>query len=330
MSRLFTESFEAGHLLRMPGTTSAIATASPMDGLRYLVTPSGTGAGVGFTASDELYFGFFFRRDVGTAAGQAITFWVNGATFLGGLQFDGSGHIQVYTGTSTVVATGTDALVNGTLYHIQVHVKIHDTLGVIEVKLDDILKITFNGDTKPGADTTINGIGYNVLTTGQNSYDTLTINNTSGSVDNSWPGVIRIQRKLVVGAGTYVNNWSRNTGSTNWEAVDEVPPDDDTSYLFTTSANIYESFSMAADALTFVNYKALITSAVAKKDSGTVQLAVGIVDNENAVNYWGANSAVGTSYGVVDSRMTTDPSTSATWTSGGIKAVQALIDSTAG
>jgi hypothetical protein len=227
------------------------------------------------------------------------------------------------------VATGSSINNSFTVYHYQVRVKIANAGGVIEVKRDDGTEVlTFNGDTQPAANSTIARVQW--TSPNVSVVDACVINNTTGAADNGYPGILRFQRMLPAGPGFYVNNWSRNTGSTNWEAVDEVPPDSDTTYLFTSSANIYESFSMSDQTLTSVNYKALLTAVIAKKDSGTVQLAVGIRDDDNSTNYYVANSPLAASYGVVEGRQTTDPSTSATWTAAGINATQALIVSTTG
>jgi hypothetical protein len=235
--------------------------------------------------------------------------------------------LEAVVGGSTV-ASSSNALVDGTTYHIQVHIQIADA-GIFQVKLDDNQVINFSGDTKPGADTTVDIFRWGGIN-GVCRWDSLTVNDTLGAADNSWPGILRFQRMLPTGPGNYVNNWSRNAGANNWDAVDEVPHDSDTTYLFTTTANLYESFSMADHTLTNVIFKALLTAAIAKKDSGTVQLALGIRDNDNSTDYFGANSTLGTSYGVVEERRTVDPSTGVAWVAAGLNATESLIVSTTG
>ena len=335
MSRLFTESFEAGHLLRFTGFSGnapSIVTSPVLDGLRCISMDTGSEFVDLTTSVTEFYAGFFFRIQVPTN-GPTIFKWENSSTgaVLGTLRIDpGTQRILAYTGdTATLVGTGIHVIVANTNYHFQVHVTIANAGGVLDVKLDDTSEITFVGDTQPGADTTVNR--YRLI--GSNTsvfFDSLTLNSTTGAIDNSWPGVLRFQRMLPTGPGNYVNNWSRNTGANNWDAVDEVPHDSDTTYLFTTTANLYESFSMADHTLTNAIFKALLTAAIAKKDSGTVQLALGIRDNDNSTDYFGANSTLGTSYGVVEERRTVDPSTGVAWVAAGLNASEALIVSTTG
>jgi hypothetical protein len=302
-----------------------------LDGLRCLQFSNGSEFVDLTTSVTEFYTGFFFRTT--SAAGTFNFFkWENASTgaVLGVLNINpGTQRIEAYTGAGAVlVGTGTHTLVNDTLYHIQVHVTIANAGGVLDVKLDDNVEITFVGDTQPGADTTVTRYRWTSVSTSY--FDSLTINNTTGAIDNTWPGILRFQRMLPTGPGNYVNNWSRNTGANNWDAVDEVPHDSDTTYLFTTTANLYESFSMADHTLTNAVFKALLTAAIAKKDSGTVQLALGIRDNDNSTDYFGANSTLGTSYGVVEERRTVDPSTGVAWVAAGLNATESLIVSTTG
>jgi hypothetical protein len=77
--------------------------------------------------------------------------------------------------------------------------------------------------------------------------------------------------------------------------------------------------------ISFANFRALRTMAVAKKDTGTVKLAVGIRDLDNNTDYYSAAQDVGTSYVMVQDRRTLDPSTSLSWTQAGLGNVQALI-----
>lgn len=336
MTRVLSESFEAGHFLRFGGgTNGAITTSSPIDGLRSYGSTSGSNV-VFFmpSAVSEMYAGEFYKFGTISASTLYLFEWIKDGTELGSVRVNRTlACLEVYRGalgSETLIASSANGILSGfTTYHFQFHIKIDDAVGVVEIKKDDALIVSFTGDTKPGTDTTFNRVAFWQVGNGE-QFDDLTINTTAGSVDNSWPGILRFQRKLPVGPGFYVNNWARNTGSSNWECVDEVPPDNDTTYIFTSTPNIYESFSMSDQNLSSVNYKALITACVTKKDSGTVQLAVGIRDLDNSTNYFGVNSALGTSYGVVEERRTVDPSTGVTWTSGGINAQQALIDSTTG
>jgi len=330
MARLFQESFEAGHVLRFSSISDSgvgpIANSS-LDGSYLCQLGAGRWVEKIFgTALSEAYIGnYHFTQD--TAAQRVVSWRVSGtSTELGRVQLNGSTKkLEALVGGS-VVATGATILNASTKYHIQVHIKIADAGGVLDVKLDDVPQITFAGDTKPGADTTFDAIRWGDQ--GNSYMDNMVVNDITGGADNTWPGIVRFKILQPNANGNYNLNWTRfNTGIPAWDNVDEIPHDSDTTYLYTTSAAVKESFGMADQSLTAVTYKSLITAAIVKKDSGTIKLKIGIRDLDNATDYQAAAVDVGVSYGVVEERRTVDPSTAAAWTSSGINATEALIES---
>ena len=324
MARIFTESFEGAHLLQWgTGNDYQLTNALNLDGSTWCGTSIG-GARYGdfsVTANSELYIGMYYY------GGMVNAFpiqWFGSGGQLGYLYVDNATkELRVFDGTATY-GSG-EILTASTVYHFQVRIKIDNTTGILQVKLNDVLVIDQqNIDTQVGAVTQIDMFRIG-LDSGASAEDAIWVNDTSGSTDNTWSGIRRFVVKPVVGPGFYVDNWSRNAGASNWEAVDEIPPDNDTTYLYTNSASTYESFSMTNPAISFANFHALRTMAVVKKDSGTVKLAVGIRDLDNSTDYYTAGQDVGVSYGMVYDRRTTDPSTSLSWTQAGLGQVQALI-----
>ena len=323
MARVFTESFEGDHLLQW-GTGNDYRTTTPgLDGSVYAGTCIGGNRYGDFSvpANAEYYIGMY--NDDSLNNSFPIQWWGSGSN-LGYIYVDnGTKELRAFDGTTTY-GSG-HILTASTIYHFQVHIIISNTVGVLQVKLNDELVIDQqNIDTQPGAVTQIDlfRIGQSG---GISVQDSITVNDTTGTEDNSWPAIVRFKVGTVVGPGFYVNNWSRNTGASNWEAVDEIPPDNDTTYLFTASASTYESFSMNNPIISFANFRALRTMAVVKKDTGTVKLAVGIRDLDNNTDYYSAGQNVGTSYVMVQDRRTLDPSTSLSWTQAGLGNLQSLI-----
>lgn len=345
MARLLSESFERGDLYQFDSATGnaqikTVQSTYPVpNGIRYLELASSGNNVTKSVSGTEFYIGFYVLFQVTT---QAATFfrWFNGATELGSIRTNALGQLEAYTGAGagTLKAAGVTVLQAGnpthTLYHIQVHVKLDDAVGTIQVRLNDVsvpLEIDFNGDTKPGAETTITSFQWiAAVGAGFYYYDNIIINDTTTASDNTWPGIVKFDTMLTTGNGFYFGNWTKNSGSAaDYTYVDDNPNDGDTTYLFTTVTNTYASFSMADQALANVTYKALLTHAIARKDGGTAKLAVGIRDNDNNVNYVSGLKDLGVSYGIVTERRLTDPSTGIAWDSAGINATEALIISTA-
>lgn len=324
MARIFTESFEGAHLLQWgTGNDYQLTNALNLDGSVWCGTSIG-GARYGdfsVTANSELYIGMYYYGGLSSAFPIQ---WFGSGGQLGYLYVDNATkELRAFDGTTTY-GSG-HILTAATVYHFQVHVVISNTVGVIQVKLNDVLVIDQqNIDTQPGGVSQIDQFRIG-LDSGASAQDSIVVNDTTGTEDNSWPGIVRFRVGTVVGPGFYVNNWSRNTGASNWEAVDEIPPDSDTTYLYTATASTYESFSMNNPIISFANFRALRTMAVVKKDTGTVKLAVGIRDLDNSTDYYSAAQDVGTSYVMVQDRRTLDPSTSMSWTQAGLGNIQSLI-----
>ncbi len=103
---------------------------------------------------------------IGTASGGAgralILAFINGATELGSVNIDLSvGYIQIYTSTATLAASSaTGVFPYSRWFTLAVQFRLLDAGGLYNVYVDDTLVLTYSGDTKPGADTTFNTVGY--------------------------------------------------------------------------------------------------------------------------------------------------------------------------
>jgi len=116
---------------------------------------------------------------------------------------------------------------------VEVRHLINNTTGVVQVKLDGTLVIDYTGDTQKDATTNIATIQFKStyvtsggwrITTGY--IDDIAINDTSGTKNNSWPGLGGIVWCPVDGDGM-VSEMTPSAGDDNYACVDEVPASDD-------------------------------------------------------------------------------------------------------
>lgn len=139
------------------GGTAAVTGRSGR-GLAYRKSANGaTRLTILPTALSTLYTGFGMRWNGGLTVQQNIFFVApDGSTRHGGFGVDATGHITIYGPAGTVVATSTAAaVVIGVWNYYEVKYIVHDTTGVIEVRQDEAVLLTYNGDTRNGAATTI-------------------------------------------------------------------------------------------------------------------------------------------------------------------------------
>jgi hypothetical protein len=108
----------------------------------------------------------------------------------------GTGYIRALRGTSTVLGTSSpNAIATAVWNYIEVHFVIHDSAGVVQVKLNGQLVLDLSGQ-----DTRNAGVAASVdrIVWGHNSlsnvvyFDDFVCNSTTGAVNNSWPGDTKI------------------------------------------------------------------------------------------------------------------------------------------
>jgi hypothetical protein len=143
--------------------------------------------------------------------------------------------LELYDGnTAAVVQTGATTLATGTWYRVEVdHNDGASGTGTVTIYLDGVSEAT-------GACSVINGFSrvrmgvYNFNATADLFFDDWAVNDTSGSAQTGLPGAGSIVHLYPDSAGDG-NTWQTSAGgagsATNVQAVDEVTPDDGTTYL---------------------------------------------------------------------------------------------------
>lgn len=321
MTRIFTNGAEVGDLLffDVPGTATNVTTA-PRSGSRHYSTASGSNIQKNITALAESYWRVPFQVPSGTPNG-AIFVWRSGSTTLGSIRINSATHkLEIYTSTGTLAATGTTAIQLATWYSLEVHIKIVDgATGAIDVRLDGTSEVAYSGDTQPGSDTTIDNVQYTA--TGAACYfDDLAMNDTAGSVDNSWCG----DGKCYYATGTSAGDVTQLTPSagSNWQCIDEVPPNT-SDYVSSAVAGNYDLYNCGTITLATgeivrrVQVEARCLEESALGDS--VKLGVKTVSTE----YFDSGHVVTTAYArYVGNDLTLNPNTGAAWTQTQIDALQ--------
>jgi len=243
-------------------------------------------------------FALYFTNNP-TGAGGIIA-WRNGTTTLGGIRLNINRKLDVYTGNfATLVASGNTILNINTWYVIEVHVKIADSGGVIEVRLDMNDETAFSGDTKPGAETQVDGLRFgNIYTgTGYSYIDDLLVHDVSGTVNNSWPNGAKVVL-LKPNADGSTLQWTPTPSGSHYATVDEVPPSN-TDYLRAAEVDKVDELGLEDLPTEALSVKGVVLQAWALKGSAVspTQLALGL--NLGGVDYYTADKVLGTSQALV-------------------------------
>jgi hypothetical protein len=324
MARVFTEGFEIGDTLFWNASADGggIISTNPRSGTYATETNSATGATKTFTGLSELYLRFGWRATSTDNTSYRFRFR-NSTTSLVQIRVTGGG-LAAYVGTTLVATGGITTLQANTWYLFEFHIKIADSGGRIEAKIDGILDIDYTGDTKPGTATTVDNIYLVDSSTG--AVDDLAMNDTTGATDNSWCGdgrVIALTPNANGDSSQFVGSDGNSTD--NYLLVDETPSDGDTTYVATSGVGYVDMYNLSDTGLTSKTILRVWPEARAREAvaaSGTFQLGV----KTGGTEYWSSTQTLLTSYArFLGTVHTTNPQTGVAWTIADLDAIQAGV-----
>lgn len=320
MTRRFQTGFETGSASQFLGVTSARGRGSWST---YSCIGSSPPVALFATGVAEFYVGFgFYAGSIGNGR-RMIQFKNMNAGAELYLQTDTAGHIQVLRGNGTVLDTSTLTLVASTWYYIQMHVKIDDTTGLCETKVDGTQYNNLTGaDTRNDATTNgekVNSVGFS---DDSNYYaDDFWFNDTAGSIHNAYSGEERVAAYIGNAAGSQTGLTRGGTDSgTNYGQVDERPPNDGTDYVYATDTTSYDLYNIPNTSGVSEVHGVQLWVRAAKSDASAASVALML--KSGATEDQDADQTLSTSYGNFTHCYPVDPTDSGTWTSGKIDALQ--------
>ncbi len=336
MARLWTYGFEAGVLTSAAynNTNATIGTTQCRTGA-YGIRITHTGGYLRNTLGadiTELYARTGFYVPSGTGTVEIMHFLNSENENMLKLLVDrDAGYIlsaQRSDGASwTELAHSSKQLLPATWYCVEFHVKLHDSEGVAQVKVNgsSSLWINYSGDTlgsNTPASIRVFGIGYCVSGSGgaDSWYDDLAINDTAGDRNNSWCGVGGVYPIRPTGAGDHTGQ-TPSTGN-NWACVDEVPPSD-TDYVYTDTVGVYDLYACSdpspdpgtADVVTLSVFARAKLAAAGANDLATI-----IKTNDTEVQ--GSAVTLSTTAAYIATTYDLNPVTEEAWTLDEVKALQ--------
>lgn len=235
-------------------------------------------------AGNTLFAGFAFaRNEVGNGASMLHfdnTSALNSSQCT--LSLNSANKLELHLGTHAgpLLATGSATLADGVFYYLEVKALIANTSGVFEVRIDGVVDATYTGDTQNAANNSVLAVtlgGYAANNSGvAGYYDDFYVLNSVGSANNSYLGEQRCE--IMTPTADSAVAWTRNTGASNFSAVDDAigAPDDDVTYVSSLTSLQKDEYGLSD--LTGVNTVAgvkLVTRAE-KDDANPLSLKTGI------------------------------------------------------
>ncbi len=239
----------------------------------------------------------------------------------------GAGNVLYYTrGTSTILVTGTTPLGTDQWHYIECRLKIDNAVGEIEVHIAGLSEFSLSGqDTQISASyasaNVVRMYGFRHVADGR--LDDVYILETGSSPNDAFLGDCRVDTLLVNADGT-TNQWTPSGAATNYEAVDEAPPDDAATYIESTLAGDVDLFAHVDLAQLTNVYGVQIVSRMAASEIGEGWARLGV--RVGGVNYWGDVVTANLSWAFVLQIFDQNPNTLTAWTRTTVNAAEVGVE----
>src|SRR5882724_159531 len=193
-----------------------------------------------------------------------------------------TGALQFLRGTATAIGSATSGgvIVAGVWNYIEIQVTINNTTGIVQAWLNGVQVINSSGvNNRNGTPNTANQIGIGEFNNNPGAvpilFDDLYCFDTSGPSQNAVMGDTRIITVMPAALGDFAQ-FTPNGAATNWQCVNEIPPDDNTTFVADSTLGDRDSY--VYDTPTYNGSANFVVpwGRVTKDDAGshTVQLTV--------------------------------------------------------
>ena len=266
----------------------------------------------------ELYFGFAvrFQSFASIAGGFIYAITDSAGVYANHMALwptsDG-GAIALRRSDTEITRTRTGILAIDTWHYIEWYLKPRNTNGVSIVKVDGATVMDFTGDTTNDLEL----ISAYSLTGQQNapgyivSFDDIVVNDTSGSINNSWPGQIHLLPIRPKAAGNY-SQWNRGGIDLGSDAAQMRNGSFNYSMLQTSgSGNKVTADTEVPDLPGGATIKNICVNAKARLTSGSGYVAPMV--RANGVDSIGANQTLGTNWKFFQKTWDKNPEDDAPW-----------------
>lgn len=326
MTLLFVDGFDDGLQASKWSSWTMTTNATARTGGRSGSTTNAGDAHVQLSSTDKSAtiitgFGFYPLANPNAGRRQWRFMADAGATTHISLARNSSGGLDLYRGATfsdTLIASSASGIVSLNAWtYIETKVVLHDTTGVVQVRLNGNTTpvINFSGDTKnAGTDTKIDRVSFGANTGdgNQHYFDDLYICNDAGSVNNDFLGDVSVQTVFPSGDGAS-SQWVGSDGNSvsNYLLVDESPDPNTTDYVESNTSGNIDTYAFTD--LTGVTIKGVVHRSYAAKSDSGAQLMRQTV-RISGTNYPGSDLSPSTTYGAFSRLMEASPATSTAWT----------------
>jgi hypothetical protein len=225
-------------------------------------------------------------------------------------------------GNPTEVARGTTPISLNEWHLVEIHIGVANVGGIVEVRIDGVLDVTFTGDTFTASSADIVYLMF-----GDNAteyFDDLALNDLAGGVDDSWCG----DGRIILLRPNANGDLSQLTGSDanqvdNYLLVDDIPADGDTTYVEGATVDEKDLYNLSPSNLANVTIFRVYAEARAK-DTVAAGGLISLVVKTHAVEYAGPDVELLSVYNkrIFGTEYLVNPQTGLAWTVAELDALQ--------
>lgn len=231
-----------------------------------------------------------------------------------------SNSLRVLSGVTELATTAPGLFPLNTWQHIGMSVTIA-AAGSFTVWLNGVVIMQGTGvNTQQSANAYSNGVMLRCRQLGiAYLFDDFYLLDNTGAANNAFLGDIRIASLVANQDGTH-QDWTPNSVSAHYPKVSEVPPDGDTSYVYSATPGQIDSYRFQQIAVTG-RIAGVQQTVVARKDDAGSRVIQNYALSGGATQV-SANESITNSYQYFISMLPTDPNTGADWTQAGVNAAE--------
>ncbi len=334
MTRIYTDGAEMADALWWDyhGTSVAAVTPGASGSYCYSVGSNNTAYKNLPTSLTEAYMRFRFKTDNFTPNSSMAYYpsFSSGSSQIIWLSTNQTYYMKINT-SGGVLASGSRLMTNDTWYILEMYLKIDDTVGRFVLKINGITDIDFTGDTKPSSYTSFNRLifygGANFVGFPTLYIDDIAINDTNGTEDNSWCGDGRVER-LFPNADGDMLEWTPSSGSVHYTMVDEVPEDEDSTFVYTSASMKQDMYQLSTYTPTNKSIRRVWAEARAKDFSSQGKsIKIGVKTGSSVNLSASATVLESEPYGRIYGDVYTAGSSGSGWTSDELNVLQFVVES---
>jgi hypothetical protein len=272
-------------------------------------------------------FGIVDAQGIGSASGYNNRhFWLN---------FEVNGIIRLYLGGSSttnpsgstlVATTAAKVLHYGEWDYVEVKFKLHATAGIIEVRVNTVVVLSYVGRTANqftpllGLPVGWDGLQYAGTSATPNiSFDDRYILDDTGTTNLTYLGNVRVNCQLPTAAGDLTEMGVFGAAS-NWDAVNE-PELTETEYVFTPTMGQRDLYTLNPN-VTAQNVLGVQITGAHRQDDST-QLKSELLLKTGGTLYTGPDNFLAQNYRYYHNMYDLNPNTGVGWTAANLNALQA-------